>query len=124
MVAMSYIFPPAEYLIPADLKLSTIRRRNPNKEDQIRKFGILQHYWKQRTAECRLLGVRQLRKLEIIDVPIIEFIHTAPDVVIYREGFGHDRAAMESFFTLTYDDETLGTAGAFYMVTWWPMRWG
>jgi len=123
MVAISFTFPPAEYLIPEDLKLSTIRRRNPTKEEQIKRAGLLQLYWKQRTPECKLLGIRQLRKIEVINVPIIQFIHDAPETVIYREGFGHDRVAMENFFTSMYDKEILGTTGAFYMVTWWPMRW-
>lgn len=120
MVAISFTFPPAEYLIPAGMKISTIRRRNLEKEGMMKRIGELQLFWKQRTPECKLLAHVQLKELKVIGVPIIEFIHTAPPEVIYGEGFGFDRTAMENFFTSTYDKETLGKPGAFYIVSWFP----
>jgi len=120
MVAMNFTFPPAEYLIPAGLKLSTIRRRNQDKEEQIKRIKKIECYWKQRTSECRFLASCDVRECHAIDIPIIEFIHTARPELIYSEGFGHDRIAMEDFFKAHYDVELLRTPGAFYIVIWWP----
>jgi len=117
---MSHTFRPAEYLIPADLKLSTIRRRSPVKEDQIERIRTIQHYWHHRMPDCKLLGVRDLKRLTVIDVPIIEFIHNAPPEVIYMEGFGYDRYAMQCFFLHHYDEEIIGQCEQFYLTEWYP----
>jgi hypothetical protein len=119
MVAINFTFPPAEYLIPADLKRTTIRRRNPVKEEQIKRIEVLELYWHQRQPDCKLLGTRRVRKLEIVNEPIIELIHSAPPQLIYGEGFGYDRSAMERFFTSHYDPFTLGEKNAFYIVEWY-----
>ena len=119
MVAMNYTFAPAEYLIPADLKRSTIRKRNPEKEYQIERIGTLQHYWHQRTPECKLLAVRDLKQLTVIERPIIEFIENAPITMVYCEGFGHDRHAMLAFFLDHYQDR-VNEEGLFYMTEWHP----
>ena len=124
MVAMNFTFAPAEYLIPADLKRTTIRRRNPEKEEQIRKHQKLHLYWHQRQPDCKLLGLRYLRKIEVIEKPIIEFIHDAPPQLIYSEGFGSDRIAMEQFFTSHYDVEIISKPGMFYIVEWFSGHGG
>ena len=123
MVAFSYSMLPAKYLIPADLKRSTIRCRNLKKEDQIERIGVLQHYWHQRSSDCELLGVRNVKKLTIIERPILEFIARAPPEVIYCEGFGSDRYAMENFFVSNHG-QRIHAEGQFYMVEWYPERNG
>jgi hypothetical protein len=122
MVIINFTFPPSEYLIPSDLKRSTIRRRNPRREEQIERIGTLQLYWHHRTPICKLLGERELRTIRIIDEPILEFVHTAPPEVIYCEGFGHDRHAMELFFLDLYNEKIIGREGEFYIAEWHPLR--
>ena len=117
---MSYTLPSARYLIPADLKRSTIRRRNPVKEEQIERIKVLQHYWQHRSPDHELLGVRDLKNLKVIEKPILDFIWTAPPEVIYCEGFGNDPDIMELFFIDHYNEDVLGSESAFYMVEWHP----
>jgi hypothetical protein len=119
MVVMNFTVPSAEYLIPADLKRTTIRQRNPVKEEQIERIKELQHYWKQRTPECKLLAERDLKKLTVIECPIIEFIQNAPPALIYGEGFGFDRWQMELFF-VDYYKEKVALEDQFYITEWWP----
>ncbi|MDR2866024.1 MAG: hypothetical protein LBV13_01255 [Methanomassiliicoccaceae archaeon] len=123
MVAMNFTFGPAEWLIPANLKLSTIRARNLKKEEQIVRSGKLQLYWKQRTPDCRLLGFRDLKKLTVIEMPLREFIRTAEPNIVYMEGFGHSWRDMMQFFEQNYGMH-IDIPGAFYMVEWWPAARG
>jgi len=124
MVAINFTYAPAEYLIPLNLKISTIRLRNPFKEEKIQRLKILELYWHQRQPDCKLLGRRMLTELKVIRKPLIEFIHAAPPEVIYGEGFGFDRILIENYFKGFYDDITLGTPGEFYIVTWHPIYRG
>jgi hypothetical protein len=117
---MSYSLPSAKYLIPYDLKRSTIRRRNPKKEEQIERIGELQHYWMPRTPESLHLGTMDVKRLTIIEEPILELVWNGPPHLIYMEGFGGDRFSMQMFFLKMYPEEIIGAENQFYMVEWYP----
>ena len=120
MVIMSYSIPQALYLIPNDLKRSTIRQRSEDKERAIEKTGIINNYWRHRQSDQRHLGNRDLRKLTVINDPIIEYIKNCPPEMIYCEGFGFQREDLELFLVDNYDIEKLLKEGQFYMTEWWP----
>ena len=119
MVALNFTFAPAEYLIPDDLKRTTIRKRNPIKEEQIQRLQNIELYWKQRTTECRLLGIRRLKELRVIEGTLAEFVMCAPDSTVYKEGFGNNRSDMLQYFKKNYK-ELIYEPDAFYIVEWYP----
>ena len=119
MVALNFTFAPAEYLIPEDLKRTTIRKRNPVKEEQIQRLQNIELYWKQRTPECKLLGIRKLKELRVIERTLAEFIMYTPDSTVYKEGFGNNRLDMLQYFEKNYK-ELIYEPNAFYIVEWYP----
>ena len=119
MVAMNFTFAPAENMIPDDLKLTTIRKRNHKKEEQLQRIKSIELYWKQRTPECKLLGIRKLKSLTVIEESLAEFIIFASEETIYKEGFGNDRQGMLQYFRDNYKELT-HEPGAFYIVEWYP----
>ena len=122
MVAMNFTLPSARFLIPSDIKRTTIRRYNPRKIDQIERMGRLQLYWMQRTPECELLGERDLKRVTVVEEPILQFIMRQPPEFVYGEGFGFDREEMLLFFIDRYTLGQIQGGGQFYVTEWWPAQ--
>lgn len=118
MVIMTYSSELFRELIRHDLKRSTIRRRSEKKERDIESTRTINHYYHHRRPDQEHIKDSELKKLTVIEEPILEFIQRIPLHVVYCEGFGTDRSAMEAFFVDHYGKE-VHNENWFYMTEWY-----
>jgi len=96
-------------MIRSGRKGSTIRRHNPEREQQILKTRNLELFWKQRTPECEKIADAVCFEIRVLDGSVLTWIDEIfTDKDVDCEGFD-SRADMRKFFVDHYTREELET---------------
>jgi len=117
VTAINFTLEGSTQMILSGRKNSTIRKHNPEREEQILKTRNLELFWKQRTPECEKIADAVCLDIRVLEGRILTWIDQIfTDKDVYREGFD-SRAAMKKFFVDHYTQEELATEDFFSFYT-------